>query len=314
MSRILVLGGSGFIGSNLVASLLQAGHQITNFDRPGTSPQSFDSRENYRFVPGTLSDSSHLRSVFEQQPFDKVIFLVSTLIPSSGYSDFLLERDINLTALYEVIRHMETTGCPELLFFSSGGTVYGSNGLSLNAEHSACCPVTYYGYSKLACEEYIRFISRGNKIRHTIVRPSNPYGSGQNQYGRQGLIAVAMGKLMQGRAIEVWGDGEVIRDYLHIADLVDAVCRLIAMPAANQVYNIGSGEGTSVNAILSYLGEVSGVQPEIQYTPARAVDIPVNVLDIQKVRQATGWAPQMHLLDGLRSLWNEMQLSSSLRK
>lgn len=314
MSRILVLGGSGFIGSNLVASLLKAGHQITNFDRPGTSPQSFDSRENYRFVPGTLSDSSHLRRVFEQQPFDKVIFLVSTLIPSSGYSDFLLERDINLTALYEVIRHMETTGCPELLFFSSGGTVYGSNGLALNAENAACYPVTYYGYTKLASEEYIRFISRGNKIRHTIVRPSNPYGSGQNQYGRQGLIAVAMGKLLQAKPIEVWGNGEVVRDYLHVSDLVEAVCLLVAMPATNQVYNIGSGEGSSVNTILRSIADATGLQPEIHYTPARAVDIPVNVLDITKLKQATAWEPRMRLMDGLRSLWSEMQLSSSLRK
>ena len=310
MARILVLGGSGFIGSNLLSELLEAGHHITNFDRPGTSPQAFEKLSQYRFVPGNLADSSHLRSVFEQQPFDKVVFLVSTLIPSSGYSEFLLERDINLTALYEVVRHMETTGCPEILFFSSGGTVYGNNGLSVNAEDSACCPLTYYGYSKLASEEYIRFISRGGKIRHTIVRPSNPYGSGQNQYGRQGLIAVAMGKILQKRPVEVWGDGEVVRDYLHISDLISAICLLLALPFNNEVYNIGSGQGTSVNTILSKIGQVAGYAPDIHYTPARSVDIPVNILDFSKIRSVTGWQPKIGLDEGLRSLWSEMQLSS----
>ena len=310
MARLLILGGSGFIGSNLITSLLNSSHIVSNFDRPGTSPKQFDKISNYRFVPGYISDTSHLRNVFNQEPFDCIVHLVSSLIPSSGYDDFFADRDINLTAGYEIVKNMMNNGCRKIVYFSSGGTVYGNNGKDINSETDALCPLNYYGYSKLALEEFYRLSSRIHNINHIIIRPSNPYGTGQNLYGKQGLITVALGRILQNKPIEIWGDGKVIRDYIHIQDLSKATNSLIESEAENQVFNIGSGIGHSVNDIVEMIHEVTGKNTGIEFKASRPVDIPVNILSIDKITSATQWQPSIKLKDGIALLWNEMRLNA----
>jgi UDP-glucose 4-epimerase len=307
MVRLLILGGSGFIGSNLIETLLHAGYTITNFDRPGTSPAHFSSHPAYRFVPGYLSDNSHLRNVFNQEPYDCVVHLVSSLIPSSGYDEFFNDREVNLTAGYEIVKNMMSNGCRRIIYFSSGGTIYGKNGKEINSENDQLCPLTYYGYSKLAMEEFLKFSSRIHPINHLIVRPSNPYGSGQNLFGKQGLITVALGKILQNQPIEIWGDGQVVRDYLHIRDLSNAIHSLVAKGVDNEVYNIGSGQGHSVNEIVKIIHKVTGCNTGVNYKPARPVDIPVNILSIDKITNHTGWKPEVNLEEGIALLWKAMQ-------
>lgn len=310
MVRLLILGGSGFIGSNLIGTLLDSGYTITNFDRPGTSPAHFNSHPAYRFVPGYLSDNSHLRNVFNQEPYDCVVHLVSSLIPSSGYDEFFNDREVNLTAGYEIVKNMMSNGCRRIIYFSSGGTIYGKNGKEINSENDELCPLTYYGYSKLAMEEFLKFSSRIHPINHLIVRPSNPYGSGQNLFGKQGLITVALGKILQDQPIEIWGDGQVIRDYLHVRDLSNAIQALIASSAENEVFNIGSGQGHSVNEIVKIIHKVTERNTGVEYKPARPVDIPVNILSIDKITYQTGWKPEVNLEAGIAILWKAMQLSA----
>lgn len=310
MVRLLILGGSGFIGSNLIETLLHAGYTITNFDRPGTSPAHFSSHPAYRFVPGYLSDNSHLRNVFNQEPYDCVVHLVSSLIPSSGYDEFFNDREVNLTAGYEIVKNMMSNGCRRIIYFSSGGTIYGKNGKDINSENDQLCPLTYYGYSKLAMEEFLKFSSRIHPISHLIVRPSNPYGSGQNLFGKQGLITVALGKILQNQPIEIWGDGQVVRDYLHIRDLSNAIHALVAKGVDNEVYNIGSGQGHSVNEIVKIIHNVTGCNTGVDYKPARPVDIPVNILSIDKITNHTGWKPEINLEEGIAMLWKAMQLNA----
>ncbi len=309
MIRLLILGGSGFIGSNLIETLLHAGYTITNFDRPGTSPAHFSSHPAYRFVPGYLSDNSHLRNVFNQEPYDCVVHLVSSLIPSSGYDEFFNDREVNLTAGYEIVKNMMSNGCQRIVYFSSGGTIYGKNGKEVNSENDQLCPLTYYGYSKLAMEEFLKFSSRIHPISHLIVRPSNPYGSGQNLFGKQGLITVALGKILQNQPIEIWGDGQVVRDYLHIRDLSNAIHALVEKGIDNEVYNIGSGQGHSVNEIVTIIHKVAGCNTGVEYKPARPVDIPVNILSIDKITNHTGWKPEVNLEEGIAMLWKAMQLN-----
>ena len=309
MARLLILGGSGFIGSNLIASLLSSGHLVSNFDRPGTSPKQFDINSNYRFVPGSITDNSHLRNVFNQEPFDCIVHLVSSLIPSSDYDEFFADREINLTAGYEIVKNMMSNGCRKIIYFSSGGTIYGKNGKDINTELDPLCPLNYYGYSKLAMEEFYRLSSRIHAINHIIIRPSNPYGSGQNLFGKQGLITVALGRILQNKPIEIWGDGNVVRDYIHIQDLSKAIISLIESNVENQVFNIGSGQGHSVNDIIQIIQDVTGKNAGIEFKPSRPVDIPVNILSIDKLKAATNWEPTINLKEGIILLWNEMKLN-----
>jgi UDP-glucose 4-epimerase len=304
MARILILGGNGFIGRNLSAALVSQNHQIVAADRAMVS----DSPGIEQKI-GNLADASFVHSLFNSLPYDWVIHLACSLIPSSGYDDFIRERELNLTGGFELVKTMLKTGSKKLIYFSSGGAIYGNNGLQLNKEDSPLFPMNYYAYSKLAMEKFIQFEARLSGLEYIIVRPSNPYGSGQNLFGRQGLIAVSLGKILAGEPATVWGDGSVIRDYLHISDLCSAINSLVEIQPVNEIFNIGSGIGVSVNDILKTVQKASGKNLEIKYLPSRAVDVPKNVLDISKLQSATAWKPQIELETGVKALWKEMLVS-----
>jgi UDP-glucose 4-epimerase len=304
MARILILGGNGFIGRNLSATLVSEDHQVVSADR-SMVPDTLGVEQKI----GNLADSSFVHSLFRSLPYDWVIHLACSLIPSSGYDDFIRERELNMTGGFELVKTMLKTGSKKLIYFSSGGAIYGNNGLQINKEESPLFPMNYYAYSKLAMEKFIQFEARLSGLEYIIVRPSNPYGSGQNLFGRQGLIAVSLGKILAGEPATVWGDGSVIRDYLHISDLCSAINSLVEKQPLNEIFNIGSGIGISVNEILETVQRASGKQLEINYLPSRAVDVPKNVLDISKLQSATQWKPQIELETGVKALWKEMLVS-----
>jgi UDP-glucose 4-epimerase len=306
MARILILGGNGFIGRNLAVSLVNQGFDIVSADR-SMSPNTIGIEQRI----GNLADTSFVHSLFDNLPYDWVIHLASSLIPSSGYDDFIRERELNITGGFELIRTMLKSGSRKLLFFSSGGVIYGNNGLHINNEEAPLSPMNYYAFSKLAMEQFIQLEARLSGLEYIIVRPSNPYGSGQNLFGRQGLIAVALGKILSGEQLQVWGDGSIVRDYLHISDLVSSINKLVNVKAVNEIINIGSGIGLSVNDVLRTIQQVTGNKLDVQYLPGRQVDVPVNILDIYKIQSITNWKPQIELEEGISSLWNEMLVSSA---
>ncbi|MEX1188542.1 MAG: NAD-dependent epimerase/dehydratase family protein [Bacteroidia bacterium] len=312
MARILILGGNGFIGLNLSASLIENGHEIVCADRamPPKKGKSIPLNQ-LEYKIGDLADLSFLHSLFYSEPYDWVIHLACSLIPSSNYSDFIRERELNITGGFELIQSMRNSGSKKLLFFSTGGAIYGNNGQDLNDEDSALIPLNYYAYSKLLMEEYIQLEARLSGLEYMIVRPSNPYGAGQNLFGRQGLIAVTLGKLISQENPQVWGDGSVIRDYLHISDLCNSIDKLISKGKLNEIYNIGSGIGYSVNEVMKVIQTATGNEFKIDYSDGRTVDVPVNILNINKLKAHTGFSPKIDLEVGISTLWNEMLLTSS---
>lgn len=306
MARILILGGNGFIGRNLAVSLADQGFDIVSADRIITPALP---RIEQRI--GNLDDSSFIHSLFDSIPYDWVIHLACSLIPSSSYDDFIRERELNITGGFELIRTMLKSGSKKLIFFSTGGAIYGNNGLQINNELAPLFPMNYYAFAKLAMEQFIQLEARLSGLEYIIVRPSNPYGSGQNLFGRQGLIAVTLGKILSGEHPQVWGDGSIVRDYLHISDLVDSIHKLVNCNAVNEIVNVGSGKGLSVNEVLKTIQQVTGNKLAVQYLPGRQVDVPVNVLDISKIHAIANWSPRIELEEGVSALWNEMQVTSS---
>ena len=153
-------------------------------------------------------------------------------------------------------------------------------------------------------EESIRYMNRTHGLRYLILRPSNAYGPGQNLYGRQGLIAVALGKALRNEAVSVWGDGIAVRDYIYIDDLVQATLSLIEQEAAfGQTFNIGSGIGYSVNDILLILKEVSGLKVPVNYLPARQEDVSHVILAIDKIRKMIDFRP-ISIQDGIKQFFS----------
>ena len=159
-------------------------------------------------------------------------------------------------------------------------------------EEDAMAPISYYGWSKQMMENSILYMNRTQGLRYLILRPSNPYGHGQNLHGKQGFIAVALGKIMSGEKITVWGDGSSIRDFIYIDDLSRAVTDLLTNDkAVNTTLNIGSGVGYSVNQILDVLKTVVSESVDVEYVSARQADVSSMILDTKKIKSLITFDP-----------------------
>ena len=193
----------------------------------------------------------------------------------------------------------------KFVYFSSGGTIYGNRTtLQPFVETDNMEPISYYGWSKQMMENSILFKNRTQNLKYLIIRPSNPYGHGQNLYGKQGLVAVAIGKIIENKSVEVWGDGSAIRDYIYIEDLASVFYQLINKDICNETINLGSGRGYSVNDVLAFLKIISKVDFKIEYKNARPVDVSNMVLDVEKMKRTVD-VILTPMLDGISSFYNE---------
>ncbi len=298
--RVLLLGGAGFIGSHLATALSLRGEHAVSVLEPTSASIDRIQHLPIHLYRGSLSDTELLESILVQEDIQAVIHLVSTLVPGCGFTDFEKEFE---QVVAPSIRLMELCSKHhvKLVYFSSGGTVYGERStFEPFTEKDTLAPISHYGWSKQMMEESIRYMHRTQGLRYLILRPSNAYGPGQNLHGRQGLIAVALGKALRKEAVSVWGDGIAVRDYIYIDDLVQATLSLLGKEAAfDKTFNVGSGVGYSVNDILRILKEVSGLEVSINYLPARQEDVSHVVLAIDRIREMIDFQP-IGIQEGIR--------------
>lgn len=309
--KILFIGGAGFIGSNLVKRFCKSGSfKVTVIEPETASVMRLDGLQ-VEIVRASLANVEAVEQIIANKRIDTVVHLVSTLIPGSGYEDF--KRELT-DMVFPSIRIMEYCARFDIKFvyFSSGGTVYGNRTtMQPFVETDDMAPISYYGWSKQMMENSILFKNRTEKLRYLIVRPSNPYGHGQNLYGRQGLVAVAIGKILNGQPVEVWGDGSAIRDYIYIDDLAEVFFQLIDSDVNNETVNIGSGRGYSVNDVLAFLKIISKVDFKIKYENARPMDVSNMVLDTEKMHKFTN-VELTPMLEGISMFYEESKKDQNI--
>lgn len=307
-NNILLIGGAGFIGSNLVLELLCHKDYKLFVLEPEFSSVSRIENMPVKLFRGIISDTDLLESILSNEKVDTVIHLVSTIIPGSTYNDY--EREFT-NVIFPSIRLMEICCKKKIKFvyFSSGGTVYGDRkgGVMPFVETDAMAPISYYGWSKQMMENSILYMNRTQGLRYLILRPSNPYGHGQNLHGKQGFIAVALGKILAGEPITVWGDGSSIRDYIYIDDLCKAVVDLLGNEnAVNTTLNIGSSIGYSVNKILDVIKSLVTESVHVNYVSARQADVSSMVLDTRKLRSIISFNP-ISIERGIEIFYNSVK-------
>ncbi len=300
--KILLLGGAGFIGSNL-CNHLSLTHEIIVYDRPGAFFGNIEKSKSVHFFEGDFFNSSSLEFVFEKFKIEIVIHLISTTNPQECLSSIISDVDINLINTIKLIDIMINHNVNKIIYFSSGGTVYGNNGESINSESSLTYPINSYGWLKLTIENYIRMQSFQKNLNYLIVRPSNPYGPFQNIWGKQGLVGVMLGKLVTNMPIEIWGDGSIIRDYIYIDDLCKIVEEFINKNVWNDTFNIGSSKGLSINEIVELIKRISNSDLEVMYKKGRKTDFPVNILCMKKTLKVIGSFSITSAEEGILKTW-----------
>lgn len=298
--RHLVVGGSGFIGGHLVQRLIENGGRVRIYDRSPSKARG--AVRGVEYLEGDLGNHGLIREAMSG--VDVVYHFVSTTLPKTSNDDPIYDVRSNLVDTIQLLEACVEAGVSKVVFASSGGTVYGPPETLPITEDHPTRPISSYGIVKLAIEKYLGLFHRLYGLDYAALRISNPYGPYQNPEGMQGAVGVFLYNLCYDRPITVWGDGEVVRDYLYIADLVDALELAAQTETQEKVINIGSSEGVSLNSLLECISTVAGKRPELEYLPTRAVDVPSNVLGIGRAKAELGWAPETGLAEGIDQTWN----------
>ncbi len=297
--RVLVIGGCGFIGSHVVDVLVGQHCRVRVLDR---RPESFRPPvPGVEYLAGDLSDTALLAEALNGMA--AVIHLASTTVPATSNMDPVADITGNLIASVRLLQVMRTVGVRHLVYLSSGGTVYGIPQADPVAEDHPLRPVSSYGVVKVAVENYLHMERHLHGLRYCVLRPSNPYGPRQGHTGLQGVIGTYLWNVLRNEPVEVWGDGSVVRDFIHVRDLAE-LCVAALHSDRSGIFNAGSGEGSSINRIVDAVCRAAGREVTPVYKPGRAFDVPRVVLDIARARDAFGWAPRIGLMPGIAGTWD----------
>ena len=307
--KVTVFGGGGFIGSTIVDRLLRDGHAVRVFERPRVAPyRIFAKNEQVEWITGDLLSRHDVGCALGGA--DAVFHLVSTTLPKSSNEDPIYDVQSNLVASLQMSDAMIEQKVPRIVFISSGGTVYGRPRYTPIDERHPTEPEVSYGITKLAIEKYLQMYGRLHNIKPIILRVTNPYGERQRIETAQGAVGVFLHRALNGQPIEIWGDGTVQRDFLHVSDVADAFAQALTYTGSETVFNISSGKGLSLNELINMIEKVNNCPIERIYKPARPFDIPINFLCNKLAKKELSWTPMVKIEDGLTrtSSWMKKEL------
>jgi len=294
-NNILLLGG-GFIGNTLAKRLAEQGKSVTVVSH--RSPDRPIEGVNWR--QGDLSDPTLMRELLSKS--QSVVHLAATSTPGKYIHTPAREAEENLLPLLRLLELMgEETDIP-LLFLSSGGAIYG-NPVNLPAtEKDVIAPLSNHAAGKASAEHFLgAFAHQGHPV--TIIRPSNIYGPEQPLKSGFGLVRTLLEHIKHDTPVTIWGDGEIVRDYLYIDDLVTACLTILNSPMTG-TFNIGSGLGYSINELCHLSEHVTDKKLIKNYQPERDVDIKTVILDNSHFRNNYTWKPQFTIEQGIHATWN----------
>jgi UDP-glucose 4-epimerase len=299
MGPCLVLGGAGFIGSHLAEALAQQGRRVRVFDRPHVDRLPlFPRAAGFEVFTGDFLNPRALSPALEGA--EVVFHLVSTTLPKSSNDNPLYDVESNVLGSLRLLELCREHGVRKLVFVSSGGTVYGVPRATPVAEDHPTEPISSYGIHKLTVEKYLALAHRLHGLDYRIARPANLYGPRQRLDTAQGAVAVFLDRALREQPIQIWGDGSVVRDYVYIADAVDALLRLASFDGAQRIFNIGSGKGASLNQLVAEIEKLLGRRVQTEHGAPRGLDVPASVLDASLAERHLGWRASTPLAEGLR--------------
>jgi UDP-glucose 4-epimerase len=285
--------GAGFIGRNLIEQLLREGLEISVLDHKACPPELAG---RVRWFQGDFTDEALLRRALADA--DVAYHLVSSTVPGDDQVGVITELSDNIFATIRFIDSCIALRVLRIVFVSSS-SVYGLQDHTPIPETAATNPISSHGIHKLTIEKYLLLYRFDHDIDVRIIRLSNPFGAGQNLHGRQGFVAIAIGKIIAGQPILLRAGGAPIRDFVYIDDVSRALVLAGVVDGVPPVLNLGTGEGHSLVAVVRALEDLLGRRLETTDAPPRKADIPTSVLDVALIGQRMGFAPTTPLREGL---------------
>lgn len=304
--RCMIFGGSGFIGSHLAEGLVQNGYDVVVFDRCPSDSQNLVAIQNdIEIIKGDFLNESDVKRALDG--VDYLFHYISTTNPATAVLDPIFDITSNIAGSVKLFQTAVDSGVKKIIYPSSGGTVYGETQADRIHEDTPLMPKNPYSISKVAIENYLRYFYQTYGMEYLILRYSNPYGERQNPLAKQGVIPIFLNKIRHNEQPIIFGDGSSVRDYIYIQDAIDATIASLKCNAGDAVFNVGSGQGVSLNQLIEIISEVCGKVVYPTYVKDSGIYVSRFVLDISRISKATGWEPKVSIRDGVDKTWNWLQ-------
>jgi UDP-glucose 4-epimerase len=295
----VVTGGAGFIGSHVADCLLARGDRVWVVDSLATGRREQVPRAA-TFVQFDVRDGGALRSLFSEVRPHAVFHLAAQADVRVSVEEPALDADVNVRGTVEVIEAARLVDA-RVVFSSTGGALYGDAERVPSPEETPALAMSPYGVAKLCAEQYLGLSNRLHGTRHVALRYGNVYGPRQDPHGEAGVVAIFFGRLIAGEAPVIFGDGRQTRDYVYVADVVDANLRALDYEGRNGAFNIGTERETDVLELLAACQQTAGTAVAPEHRPPRPGELQRSCLDCTLARDELGWTPQTSLRDGLRA-------------
>lgn len=302
----LIFGGGGFIGSHLCEELLMRGHNVTVFDKTNFSKKNVSGFiDKIKIIEGDFNNIIDIRKSLDD--IEYVFHFVSSTLPANSNENPVYDAETNLISSLKLFRECVNKKIKKIIFLSSGGTVYGIPEKIPVKENYNSNPICSYGIIKRTIEEYLFMFKKIYGLDYFVFRLSNPYGERQNPGAAQGVIPVFINKVLNNQKIIVWGNGEVVRDYIYIKDAVKVLAKAVDTESAVKVFNLSTGKGNSINEIIKLIKKITGRKIKIEKKEGRLLDVPISILDNSLVKKIFKWKPETSIKDGIELTYNYLK-------
>lgn len=296
--KVLVTGGAGFIGSHVVDLFVANGYQVVVVDdlssgrRSNLNPEATFYQLDIR--------SPQLVEVFEKERPDYVDHHAAQMDVRRSVADPLFDADVNIRGSINLLECARQFGVKRFIYISTGGAVYGEPEYLPCDEAHPINPICPYGASKHTVEHYLYMYQENYNLAYNVLRYPNVYGPRQDPHGEAGVVAIFTGQMLKEKPVVINGDGEQERDFVYVGDCARANLMVTTSEHANQIYNLGVGQGTTVNEVYRTLKAITAYPLEAAHGPAKVGETRRIFLDASKAKRELGWGATISLEEGLQ--------------
>lgn len=298
MKKILVSGGAGFIGSNLVDALIDEGYEVAVIDNLATG-----NRENLnpkaKFFEADISSAEATDKVFKEFAPEAVFHLAAQVSVRKSVEDPSKDVKTNVIGTVNLLKACQKYDVKKFIFSSTGGALYGDDAPRPTSEEANIAPISPYGIDKFFSEKYMGYFRGNGELQTVALRYSNVYGPRQNPKGEAGVIAIFAYKMVHDEPIVVYGDGSSSRDYIFVGDVVAANIAALKSTVSN-AYNIATGQETSLKTLIDKIKKITNSNSQVEYKEGRAGELQASCLDNKRAALELDWSPQVDLDEGIR--------------
>lgn len=295
--KILVTGGAGFIGSHVADAYIDAGHDVTVIDNLSTGKRDLVNPDAH-FIEMDIR-SEEASNIIVKESFEIINHHAAQIDVRKSTDNPVFDADVNILGTLNLLESGVRNGLKKFIFASTGGAIYGEQDYFPADEKHPLRPVSPYGIGKLSIEKYLYYYGLNYGLDYTILRYSNVYGPRQNPFGEAGVVAIFSERLMNKKPAVINGNGKQTRDYVYVTDVANANLLAFSTDHKREIFNIGTGIETDVNAIFKEIRDVIDPSVEEVHGPAKSGEQFRSTINPDKAKEMLGWKPEHELKKGM---------------